>query len=97
MNPVRFEGATIVGKPKNWDDKRDGICVGLPAIVNTMANGMKQFTSVWKPTPEERAAIANGANIALSSFGIQAPISITTAEIDGPIVRFESEATSRRS
>jgi hypothetical protein len=98
MNPVRFEGAEIIGKPAKWDDAKDGECVGLPAQVSILPNGMKMFTSVWKPTPEERIAIAEGANIALSCFGAQTPVMLTAEYIDGPIVEFQHDkAASRRS
>jgi hypothetical protein len=96
MNPVKFEGAEIIGKPKGWDDARDGECVGLPVQVSILPNGVPMFTSVWKPTPEERHAIAEGANIALSCFGSQTPVMLSAERIDGPIVPFASEAASRR-
>jgi hypothetical protein len=97
MNPVKFEGAEIIGKPKGWDDARDGECVGLPALIRTMPNGMKSITSVWQPTAAERAAIAEGANIVISCFGVQVPINLSAAHIGGPIVEFDDEkAASRR-
>lgn len=97
MNPIRFEGAVIIGKPKNWDDERDGECVGLPAQISILPNGMKMFTSVWKPTAEERRAIAEGANIGVSCFGAQVPVALSAADIDGPIVPFASDTASQRS
>lgn len=33
-------------------------------------------TSVWEPTPDERAAIAGGANIALRVLGIHPPVDL---------------------
>jgi hypothetical protein len=94
MNPVRFDGSVIVGAPKNWDATKDGECVGLPAQISILPNGMKMFTSVWKPTDAERRAIAEGANIGISSFGVQAPIMLSATEIDGEIVRFQHEETA---
>ncbi|MCK1543356.1 hypothetical protein IVB12_15680 [Bradyrhizobium sp. 179] len=96
MNPVKFEGSEIVGAPENWDPARDGECVGLPAQISILPNGMKMFTSVWKPTDAERRAIAEGANIGISCFGVQVPIMLSATEIDGPIVEFQSDTASRR-
>jgi hypothetical protein len=97
MNPVRFEGSEPINKPKNWDNAKDGECVALPAQISILPNGMKMFTSVWKPTAEERHAIAEGANIALSCFGAQVPVMLTAERIDGTIVEFQHEkAASRR-
>ncbi len=94
MRPIHFEGAQIIGKPKNWDDAKDGQCIGLPAMVGVLPNGMKSFTSVWKPSDEERIAISLGANIALSSFGVQTPVTLSAADIDGPIVPFADDISS---
>src|SRR5437879_2234120 len=92
MNPIRFPGAQIAGKPLDWDDKRDGECVGLPVAISVITEtGMKMFTSIWKPTAEERRCIAEGENIAITCFGVQVPIALTPEPIDGPIVPFSND------
>lgn len=92
MNPIKFEGAQIIGKPKNWDDAKDGECVGLPAMVTRLPDGMAMFTSIWKPTDEERTAIARGDNVAITCFSAQVPIMLTSTDVDGEIVPFGAAA-----
>jgi hypothetical protein len=91
MNPIKFEGATIVGAPKDWDPEKDGECIGLPAQISIHPNGMRLITSVWKFTDEERRAIASGQNLALSCVGAQVPIILSVSDIDGPIVPFSRD------
>lgn len=62
MNPISFpEQQKVLGAPVGWDEKVNGPCIGLPVAVIDGA-----CKSVWEPTPQERAAIAGGANILLS-------------------------------
>jgi hypothetical protein len=95
MNPINFDGATIVGAPKNWDPEKDGECIGLPAQISIGPNGMRLITSVWKFTDEERRAIASGQNLALSCVGAQVPVILTVADIDGPIVPFSRDVKEK--
>lgn len=94
MNPVRFEGSQVIGAPKGWDHDKDGECAGLPAKITVTSSDLPMFTSIWKPTEEERARIARGENIALSCFSLQPPVMVSVADIDGPIVRFAHEVAS---
>ncbi len=59
MKPILFEGHDIVlGAPEGWDAAKHGECVGLPIMRD---KGV--CTSLWEASPDERAAIASGANI----------------------------------
>lgn len=91
MNPINFKGAIILGAPKDWNPERDGECVGLPVVITRLEGGITQFTSLWKPTDKERADIARGENIAISCYGHQVPIYLSTLDKDGPIVCFAHE------
>ena len=86
MNPIRLPGDRLLGKPKNWNEERDGKCGQLPVLID---NGC--FISVWKPTDEERLRIATGANIALSIVGGQPPVNLFLANVDGETVIINPE------
>lgn len=91
MNPIRFEGVNLnYGPPKNWDAEKNGECLTLP-VMQTRERGLPLVISVWKPTDEERAAIAAGANIVLSCVGTQPPVMLYVREIDGEVIHFADE------
>ena len=78
MKAVRFPGANVnYGKPKNWDETKDGPCHTLPTHVDEHGN----ILSVWEPTPEERAMLLDGGNIVLTCHGIQPPVRLDVALI----------------
>lgn len=59
--------------PKEWTPSRDGECSSLPVkhvLVNGVHAGIKSF---WKPTPEELAALNEGACITLTIIGTRHP------------------------
>lgn len=59
MKPIDFPGReAILGAPADWDEAQHGPCEGLPII---RQDGV--CVSLWEATPEERDAIAAGANI----------------------------------
>lgn len=82
MKPIDFEGAVSFGKPKDWDEERDGTCGVLPVKIVRGA-GSLSFLSVWAPSPEERQRIANGENLVLSCVGTQVPVMLSVADIQG--------------
>lgn len=46
------------------------------------ATGNHIYSSVWEPTDEERAAIANGANVELLVWGTRhPPVAVATSEV----------------
>lgn len=91
MRPVRFDGAKVLNAPKDWDESRDGVCVGLPVQISANPEGFKTFTSIWKPSLEQRRRIAEGENIALSCFAAQVPVMLSTTPVDGEIVLFPGD------
>lgn len=73
MNPAQIPNATrVLGAPEGWDPKRDGEC-GALHVKDNRVNDVRFMQSEWEPTPEERAAIAAGANVRLTVWGITHP------------------------
>lgn len=65
MKPINFpEAHQTLGQPPDWDEAKYGVVEGL-----RVARISGTIMSVWQPTDEERAAIANGASIELYVFG----------------------------
>lgn len=82
MIALEFDGVNAwPGKPKNWDEEKDGTCFALP--IRYELDPMMQCTSVWAPTPEERRRIAAGENIVLNVVGRQPPVMLSVAAIHG--------------
>lgn len=48
-----------------------------------MDHRMTRTRSVWEPSPEDRAAIAAGANIALDVWGMHPPVEVSVTEERG--------------
>lgn len=72
MNIGKIEGFTReLGKPKDWDDEKQGICHALPIRDCIDAEGNPLMVSAWQPTPEEIEAIVNGEPILLFVFGTE--------------------------
>lgn len=88
MNPMRVEGSVLYGKPKNWNEERDGICGYLPVVHDGLC-----CLSVWKLTDAERAQIAEGHNIILSVVGGQPPVNLATVPpvVSGELVIINPE------
>lgn len=76
MHPGRIEGATrTLGAPQNWEKERHGPCGGLPIRdVVLPDSGLNAMGSVWFPTPEEIAALVEGAPIQLWVLGSTHPV-----------------------
>lgn len=62
-----------LGAPKNWDDKRDGLCGVLP-IRDTVIEGNRFMVSAWLPTAEDLAALNAGAAVYLGINGVVHPV-----------------------
>lgn len=86
MNPVRFEGSTPFGAPKGWDHDKNGKCGALPVQISETDHGMRMYTSVWKFTDEERAAVLRGENLVITCWSAQVPIMLSVHSVDGPTV-----------
>lgn len=67
--PIRIMNATrTLGAPPDWDEERNGPCVGLP-IRDEDFNGTPAMVSAWELTPEELAALQGGAKLELTIVG----------------------------
>jgi hypothetical protein len=63
------------GKPRNWDDTRDGPCGVLPVRVEQ--EGVYNYHySNWKPDAEELKLLARGGVVELCCVGVQPPVSV---------------------
>lgn len=73
MRPVEFEGQSLVMGPPTGTPQ--GKCGGLPMKIgksNTWP-GAYTYTSYFKPSPEELAALNEGACVELCIHGLQHP------------------------
>lgn len=71
MAPIRTEHTTtILGAPKDWDEAKDGKCVGLPVHKDTATNC---FYSFWQPSEEDISNILAGVPIRLTVVGFTHP------------------------
>jgi len=76
MLPVTNPAATRrLGAPPNWDQARDGECGALEiADVIDEKSGNRVMESLWRPAPEELAALNAGAAVVLGIFGATHPV-----------------------
>jgi hypothetical protein len=76
MIPRRIKNATgVFGAPMDWDQKRDGNCVGLAVRVTPFTRN-PFFESAWEPTPEELAQLNAGGSVILRVIGGQPPVAL---------------------
>lgn len=63
------------GKPRSWDEQRDGPCGVLPVRVEQ--EGIYNYHySNWKPDAEELKLLNAGGVVELCCVGIQPPVSV---------------------
>jgi len=75
MRICDFAGSRHIGAPADWDQDRDGPCGALPVVdAFDKASGMLVMYSVWRPSPEEIAALLNGGAIRLGVVGFAHPV-----------------------
>ncbi len=68
MNRTQHPSNTnVLGAPVDWS--QETLPCGALAITACKIEGASAMKSWWQPTPEERAAIANGARVVLSVIG----------------------------
>jgi hypothetical protein len=78
MIPRVIAGFTrALAKPKNWDEAKNGPCLGLPILDHVDENGEPSMISAWQPTDEEIIRIMEGAPVYLRVRGtIHPPVGI---------------------
>lgn len=76
MRPIRTSETNrlYVGPPGIGD---------LPLLEGIGPGGGPAFRSTWDLEPEERAAIAAGANVALTVLGAQVPVTLELSPLEG--------------
>ena len=76
MKRANIRGKTTdFGKPRDWDDKRDGPCGVLPVRVEQVGIYNYHY-SAWKPDTEELKLLNAGGVVELCCVGIQPPVSV---------------------
>ncbi len=92
MKHVDFDGAVPFGKPKNWDDLRDGPCFTLPVLVQD-----RDHISRWTFTDEERQWIFRGADLHPNVLGMQPPVMLWLIDANpAPAVNEAAELPKRQ-
>ena len=83
MNPVDHPNTTRrFGAPADWTPERDGAC-GTLSIADVEGAGGLFMESLWRPTPEELAALQAGGAVVLGIRGVVHPVvyvSVTARE-----------------
>ena len=65
--------SNVIGKPKDWDEEKDGYCGGLPIRIERRGD-MAFFVSHLEPSPDELEAIKAGAPIEIAISSPQHPV-----------------------
>lgn len=80
MKAVEFNGQTrLLGPPPGWDNERDGDCGALPVRIEQNARGWPAtFTSYWRPSADDLAALNSGAHVRLTIVGhVHPPVAVS--------------------
>jgi hypothetical protein len=69
------------GAPSNWDEKLDGPCNALPIRAGVHGDRkLLTYTSAWRPTAEELAALIAGAVVEVELVGQQPPMIVRVVQ-----------------
>lgn len=84
MDYVNFRGVNAVLRaPKNWDTAANGPCGDLPVCAHDHG-----LTSVWKPSPEELAALNAGGGVMLTiASSVHPPVMMQVIDFEALDVR----------
>lgn len=79
MTPGTIKGATTtLGQPETWDEAEHGRCAAL-----AVRQGEYTLESAWVPNEAEKAAIAAGAPVILTIWGMaHPPVSVNVEGVD---------------
>lgn len=96
MNPINFVGANAnFGKPKDWDEAKNGPCATLPVLVQDLPGGLKGHVSLWVPTAEERRKLLLGSAIMLSCVGGQPVVALGVTDVPAKQLEVTNESTQK--
>lgn len=75
MKACDFNGSRRIGKPRDWDDELDGGCgdIFVTDAIDTQS-GHNFMYSVYRPTPEDLAALNAGGALRLGILGRSHPV-----------------------
>jgi hypothetical protein len=78
MEPSEIAGKThSLGAPRDWNEDKNGPCARLPVRAIQIEGGVgMMFESAWKPSPEEIAALQNGGQVILRTYGVQPAVAL---------------------
>ena len=89
MHPITFPEVNVpaFGKPKDWVDERDGVCLAIPAYVGEDQHrpGMQYVVTMWQPSYKDMEEISRGKPIVLQCWGGMPPVSLYTVADDGSL------------
>lgn len=94
MKPRRFVNANAVYGLDGGNEDHD-LWVQEHEVHDEVLGMMRARTSVWELTPEERAAVAAGANIELTLLGAQIPAMLETTTV--PLGRSPGDADDQEN
>jgi hypothetical protein len=81
MQPINFDGAVEIGKPKELTDEQ---CMSSFALRGIDENQFPYFLQCWKPSYEDMQAIARGEPIWIKILAQRLPpIAIYTMDENG--------------
>lgn len=74
MDAIDFKGKNkVYGKPKNWDEEKDGVCHNLHVFEGTDTLNHNVIISAWKPNEDDIKRINAGEPIFLQILGKSMP------------------------
>ena len=77
MYPVKVERETnIFKKPPDWDDEKNGVCMGL-SVRKEQICGLHHHFSNWRPDAEELAILNAGGVIEICCVNVQPPLAVS--------------------
>lgn len=79
MIAKRIKGCNVnMGKPKDWDEEKQGKCHALAVRVLQIPEGDFVCESSWEPTQNELEMLNAGGTVILRIYGQQPPVMLYT-------------------
>lgn len=86
MKPITFEEVNVpeFGKPKDWDESKQGDCHALPAYVGDCGHPGQTFViTAWMPSEKDMENFKRGQPVFLQCYGGMPPVNLYTVSEDG--------------